>query len=53
MLSIISLLKHNNVDISLSLFVASIAAIQSLESMGNSKSLNKTELLKTIDHILS
>ena len=53
MLSIISLLKHNNIDISLSLFIASIAAIQSLESMGNSKTLNKSELLKTIDHILS
>ncbi len=53
MLSMISLLKHKKIEIELSLFIASIAAIQSLESMGNSKNLNKIELLKTIDHIMS
>ena len=53
MLSMVAMLVHEEIEIDLSLFISSFAAIQSLESMGNSKSLNKVELIKTIDHVLA
>ena len=36
----------------LSLLIGSLAAAQVVESIGNSKSVNKIEILKTIEHML-
>lgn len=36
----------------ISLFIGSLAAVQSVETMGNSKPVNKVDLLKAIDSIL-
>jgi hypothetical protein len=39
-------------DEDLSLFISSIAAAQSVETIGNSKPVSKAQLLKTISHLL-
>ena len=42
----------SNFDENLSLFIASLAAAQSVETIGNSKPVSKVALLKTISHSL-
>jgi hypothetical protein len=43
---------YSKIDDVLSLFIASLAAAQSVESIGNSKPVSKVALLKTISHYL-
>ncbi len=47
--SLSSILKN---DSNLSLFLGSIAAAQSVESIGNSYNINKSKMLKSISHII-
>lgn len=51
-LSIISLFLKLNVQKDLSLLAGSLAAAQSTEDIGNKNAVNKTILLKSIEHIL-
>ena len=41
-----------NNDFKLSLFIGSMAAAQSVESIGNSYNINKNKMLKSISHII-
>jgi len=52
MLSIISLCLHNGFDRDLALLTASLAAAQSVETIGNKETVNKTKILKTLENIL-
>ena len=52
MLSILSICLKNKIPNDLSLFISSIAAAESVESIGNSKSINRINLLKRIEHML-
>ena len=52
LLSLFSACLFAKMDIEISLFIASIAASVSVESIGNSKSIDKTNLLKTIEYFL-
>ena len=52
LLALLSVSIYNKIDEDLSLFIASIAAAQSVESIGNSSPVNKLKLLKTISHFL-
>ena len=52
MLALISASLRSNVDEKLSLLVGSLAAAQSVEAIGNSKSVSKNTLLKTLQHAL-
>ena len=52
MLSIIALCLRNGLDRDLALLTASLAAAQSVETIGNSKSVSKNTVLKTLQHIL-
>ncbi len=52
LLALLSLCLYSEIDDDLSLFIASLAAAQSVESIGNSKPVNKVTLLKTISHFL-
>ena len=52
LLALLSVCLYSKIDDVLSLFIASLAAAQSVESIGNSKPVNKVELLKTISHSL-
>lgn len=52
MLSLLSLALKNGHDENLSLYLGSLAASQSVETIGNSKSINKTIILKSIKHML-
>jgi rfaE bifunctional protein kinase chain/domain/rfaE bifunctional protein nucleotidyltransferase chain/domain len=52
LLAILSICLFNKLDEELSLFIASIAAAQSVESIGNSEPVNKAKLLKIISHLL-
>ena len=45
-------MTSDEIDEELALFIASLAAAQSVESIGNSKPVDKLELLKTISHSL-
>ena len=51
MLALISLPLKNSLDKNFCLFLGSLAAAQSVEVIGNSKSTDKTKLLKVIEHI--
>ena len=51
-LSLISLSEKNNNNHCLSLFFGSLAAAQSVETIGNSISINKIKMLKSIEHIM-
>ena len=51
-LSIFSICDYNKLDPQLSMFIASLAAASSVESMGNSKYVNKEFLLKSIQYFL-
>ncbi|MFC2118136.1 PfkB family carbohydrate kinase [Bacteroidota bacterium] len=50
MLALISCSLKNGFDPNLSLFIGSLAAAQSVESIGNSTPVNKVQLLKTFIH---
>jgi bifunctional ADP-heptose synthase (sugar kinase/adenylyltransferase) len=52
LLALLSVCLYNNFDVDLALFIGSLAAAQSVESIGNSKPVNKAKLLKTISHLL-
>jgi len=52
MLSIVVLCLKNGFSRELSLLVGSLAAAQSTETMGNKESVNKTRILKTLEHML-
>jgi rfaE bifunctional protein kinase chain/domain/rfaE bifunctional protein nucleotidyltransferase chain/domain len=52
LLALLSVCLYCNIDEGLSLFISSIAAAQSVETIGNSKPVSKTKLLKTISHLL-
>ena len=52
LLAILSVCLFSKIDDDMSLFIASIAAAQSVESIGNSVPVNKIKLLKTISHLL-
>ena len=51
-LSIFSICDYNKLDPELSMFIASLAAASSVESMGNSKYVSKEFLLKSIQYFL-
>ena len=50
MLALISCSLKSDFDADMSLFMGSLAAAQSVETIGNSKSVNKVQLLKTFIH---
>jgi rfaE bifunctional protein kinase chain/domain len=52
LLSLLSISIFTKMEEDLALFIASIAAAQSVESIGNSSPVNKIKLLKTISHFL-
>ncbi|SVE63549.1 uncharacterized protein METZ01_LOCUS516403, partial [marine metagenome] len=52
LLALLSVCLYSNFDENLSLFIASLAAAQSVESIGNSSPVSKVALLKTISHSL-
>jgi len=52
LLAILSIGLFNKMDDELALFIASIAAAQSVETIGNSFPVSKLKLLKTISHSL-
>jgi len=52
LLALLSVCLFSNMDEDLSLFISSIAAAQSVETIGNSKPVSKAKLLKTISHLL-
>ena len=52
MLALISCSLKRGFDADLSLFIGSLAAAQSVETIGNSTPVNKMKLLKTISHII-
>jgi rfaE bifunctional protein kinase chain/domain/rfaE bifunctional protein nucleotidyltransferase chain/domain len=52
LLALLSACLYRNFDEKLSLFIGSLAAAQSVESVGNSVPVSKLKLLKTISHLL-
>lgn len=52
MLAILSVLLKSKIDIDLSLFIGSLAAAESVESIGNSKFIRKKLLLKKAEHMM-
>ena len=52
MLSVISLCLKNNINLDLSLLLSSLAAAQSVRTMGNKKSIDRVNLIKSLEHIL-
>jgi rfaE bifunctional protein kinase chain/domain/rfaE bifunctional protein nucleotidyltransferase chain/domain len=52
LLALLSVCLYNGIKENLSLFIASIAAAQSVESIGTSRPVSKVLLLKTISHFL-
>ena len=52
LLALLSICLYSNLDEDLSLFISSIAAAQSVETIGNSSPVSKAKLLKTISHLL-
>jgi sugar/nucleoside kinase (ribokinase family) len=52
LLALLSVCLFSEIEEDLALFIASLAAAQSVESIGNSKPVDKVELLKTISHSL-
>jgi hypothetical protein len=52
LLSLLSMCKKNKIDDHLSTFLSSLAAAQSVESIGNSKPLDKNLILKSAKHLL-
>ena len=52
MLALISCSLKSGFDANLSLFMGSLAAAQSVETIGNSTPVNKVQLLKTFSHVI-
>ena len=52
MLSVIGLCLKNKVDPDLSLLLSSLAAAQSVKTMGNRKSIDRIGLIKSLEHLL-
>ena len=52
LLAVLSICLYSEMEGELALFISSLAAAQSVESIGNSKPVNKIELLKTLSHSL-
>ena len=52
LLALLSVCLYSNLDEKLSLFIGSLAAAQSVETIGNSVPVDKSKLLKTISHLL-
>jgi len=52
LLALLSVCLYSNFDEKLSLFIGSLAAAQSVETVGNSVPVSKTKLLKIISHLL-
>ena len=52
MLSIISISIKIGFDEDLSLFLGSLAAVQSLESLANKETTNKLKMLRSIEYLL-
>jgi rfaE bifunctional protein kinase chain/domain/rfaE bifunctional protein nucleotidyltransferase chain/domain len=52
LLALLSVLLYSNFDEKLSLLLGSLAAAQSVETVGNSVPVSKIKLLKTISHLL-
>jgi fructose-1-phosphate kinase PfkB-like protein len=52
LLALLSVCLYSKMDEDLSLFIGSLAAAQSVETIGNSMPVNKVKLLKTISHLL-
>jgi sugar/nucleoside kinase (ribokinase family) len=52
LLALLSVCLYNNLDEKLALFIGSLAAAQSVETVGNSVPVSKIKLLKTISHLL-
>ena len=52
MISIISIALASKINKKIALFMGSLAAAQSVESIGNSKEVNKTVMLKVIENLL-
>ena len=52
LLALLSVCLFSNLDEKLSLFIGSLAAAQSVETIGNSVPVSKIKLLKTISHLL-
>ena len=52
MLSIFSLVLQKTLDPELSIFLGSLAAAQTVQTIGNSRSVDKNALLKTLQHLL-
>ena len=52
MLSIISIALNKGIDKHLALFLGSLAAAQSVESMGNSIFVDKNKMLKVIESLI-
>ncbi len=52
LLALLSVCLYSNLDEKLSLFIGSLAAAQSVETIGNSVPVSKPKLLKIISHLL-
>ena len=52
LLALLSVCLYANLDEKLALFIGSLAAAQSVETVGNSVPVSKIKLLKTISHLL-
>ena len=52
LLALLTLCLYNNFEEKLALFIGSLAAAQSVETIGNSYPVSKIKLLKTISHLL-
>jgi sugar/nucleoside kinase (ribokinase family) len=52
MLSIMSILISEGLDVEMSMFFGALAAAQNVETISNSKIINKTKLLKYAMHML-
>jgi rfaE bifunctional protein kinase chain/domain/rfaE bifunctional protein nucleotidyltransferase chain/domain len=52
MLSIISMCLKNNLPKDLSLLISSLAAAKSVNNFGNKETINKVDLIKTLEHML-
>ena len=52
MLSMIALCLNSKLNKNLSLLIASLGAAQSVETIGNKKSVNKVQILKTVENLM-
>ena len=52
MLSLVSLCLQKKIDKNLSMLIGSLAAARSVETIGNRESINKKQIIKSLEHIL-